>query len=314
MKSSLALVPALVASSIIHPVAAQDYPASSVDVVIPSSPGSGVDILGRAFLEQLGEELGTSFVPLNRPGAANSIGVTLVGNAKADGRTLGLTAAGPFVSQLHMQDLAYEFDDFTYICQVFEVPVVFAVQEDSPHNSLDDIVQASKGGERILVSSAGVATIPHVALSELASQTGTEFTHAPYNGDAAALQAVLGGEVVMGGLGLGTTVNQPVKIIGLFTRDRISQLPDMPTATEAGYEIVKTGSAGLFAPADIPEEERQMLETACEAVVTGAEFSDFATSLNQAPNFLNSADWLSRLEADSASNKTVIDENGLGMR
>ncbi len=84
----------------------------------------------------------------------------------------------------------------------------------------------------------------------------------------------------MGGLGLGTTVGQPVKILGVFTKDRISRLPDTPTASEASYDIVQTGSAGLFAPSGLPEDLRQTLETGCETVVTGEDFSAFATNLN----------------------------------
>ena len=72
------------------PAAAQSYPDRSISLIIQFAPGTTTDFVGRRFGELLGKELGTSVVPVNRPGAGGAIGVGEIARAAPDGYTIGL--------------------------------------------------------------------------------------------------------------------------------------------------------------------------------------------------------------------------------
>jgi tripartite-type tricarboxylate transporter receptor subunit TctC len=291
---------------------AQDYPSKSIDLVLTSGPGSSVELIGRAFAEALSKELGQTVVPVNKPGGANTVGTIIVANSPADGYTLGFTASGPFVSQPYLQKLPYEVDDFEYICQLVELQVTLAVAESSPYQTLGDVIEAAKANPgKINVATTGIASIPHIVISDVEHLAGVQFNFISYQGDSAALQAMLGGEIDMVGLALGTVANQPVRVLATFGRSRTQSHPDVPTGTELDLPIIKVGMVGLFAPKPLPEDVRARLDTACQNASQDEVFRAMAQNMNQPIEYVDGPEWERRIAEDAEGNKAAIERLGI---
>jgi tripartite-type tricarboxylate transporter receptor subunit TctC len=287
---------------------AQDYPSKPIDLILTSGPGSSVELIGRAFAEALAKELGQTVVPVNKPGGANTVGTIIVANSPADGYTLGFTASGPFVSQPYLQQLPYTVDDFEYICELVELQVTLAVAETSPYKKLDDVIEAARANPgKINVATTGIASIPHIVISDVEHLAGVKFNFISYQGDAAALQAMLGGEIDMVGLALGTIANQPVRALATFGRARTEAYPDVPTGSELGLPLVKVGMVGLFAPKPLPQEVRARLDTACLNASNDEAFRGMAQNMNQPIEYVDGAEWQKRIAEDAEGNKDAIE-------
>ncbi len=294
------------------PAGAQTYPNKPVNLILTSGPGSSVEIIGRAFAEALAADLGQPVVPQNRPGGANVVGTAIVAAAPADGYTLGFTASGPFASQPYLQNVPYKPDGFEFICQVLELQIVLAVKADSPYRTLDAVVAAAKASPgRIAVGTTGSASIPHIALSMLESIQSVKLNHIFFRGDSFALQSMLSGEIQMVGIALGSITDQPVRPLAILGSKRVPTHPDLPTGTELGYPIVKTGMVGFFAPKGVPAAVRQRLDRACATAARNEQFLAAAKKLNQPVDYVSGPEWERNIAADAKDNKDVIERLGL---
>src|SRR5262245_17181572 len=128
------LVAAMLTFAVAAPASAQKYPSRNVEVIIPFSPGSGVDLIGRATTTALSELLGQTAVVINREGASGTLGFTVLAAATPDGHTL---AFGPTTSIANapylVKGVRYNVESFEYICQIFEN--VFSLSRSEEHTS-----------------------------------------------------------------------------------------------------------------------------------------------------------------------------------
>ncbi|MEO8132434.1 MAG: tripartite tricarboxylate transporter substrate binding protein [Betaproteobacteria bacterium] len=145
------------------------WPERPIQLVVPFPAGGGVDVIARPFAEMLGEQLHQPVVVIPRDGAAGTIGMGVVGNARPDGYTLAFTPNGPITVQPHViPTLAYKPDNFQPLCQVFAVQYVLAVRPDSPYKTLSELLAAAKAQPgKVSYGFGGVATAPHLAISQL---------------------------------------------------------------------------------------------------------------------------------------------------
>ena len=282
-------------------------------MLISSAVGGAPDLIGRAVGEGLSQILGQPVIPDNRAGAGNTLGVAALHRMPADGYALGFAAAGPFVSQPYlMSDLNYTVNDFEFICQVFELQVTATVLPDSAIKSVADMLAAArKAPGNVSVGHTGPASIPHIAFSQLEAQTGVTFNHIPYRGDGPLLVDVLGNHVDIGGLGLGTVGRNNLRVLAIFGSQRVPTHPDVPTMKELGYDIVKTGMIGMYAPKGLPIPVRQKLDDACRRAMDSAPVKAASERLNQVLGYLDGNEWSKRMEADARDNKAVIERLGL---
>lgn len=251
----------LAATFAMSPAAAMaaDYPDRPIRLVVPQSAGSGGDVVARLLAEKLGAELGQSIVVDNRPGANGIVGTAFVAKQPADGYTLLLTGVSQVSFNQHLyRSLAYDPQkDFTYIAPVVDTPFVLVASKASGIRSMAsflDKARAKPGG--LTFSSAGVGNSTHLAMEMLADKAGIKLTHVAYKGSGPALTGVIAGEVDAMVSVLGTALPQiasgnvvPVAVIG---DQRVPQLPNVPTAREAGLDLpVMPAWYALLGPADM---------------------------------------------------------------
>src|SRR5690349_16586405 len=175
--------------------ASAEYPDHPVTLIIPPGAGGGTDTLYRALIRATEPHLGTSIVPLNKPGAGGGLGTSEIAKAKPDGYTIGAV-----LQQVHqtlmMPELNYKHTDFTYLMMVNADPMVFTVRADSKWKTLKDLVDSAKAEPgKISVGNCGSGCISDIATGMLEQQTGAKFVHVPYNGHAPGRTALLGGHM-----------------------------------------------------------------------------------------------------------------------
>jgi tripartite-type tricarboxylate transporter receptor subunit TctC len=245
MKLSLATSVALVLATVAGAHAAEKaekgadiYPSRPIRVIVPQAPGGSNDIFARYIGAQVGERVGKTVVIDNRPGAEGMIGTDTVAKAAPDGYTLLMTSTAFVMNPAVIKKLPYDpIKDFDWPAMLGRGPVVITVGPSLPVNNLKELVALGKAKpNHITMASAG--GFMHFVSAMFRSQAGMEATIALYKGGAPALTDVLGGHAHMA-VATMVTVNPylkggKLKALAVGAPKRLSVLPDVPTAAEAG--------------------------------------------------------------------------------
>jgi len=241
---------------------AQSYPVKPVRIVAPFAAGSTIDIIGRIIAPKLHEALGQPVIVENRAGAGGAIGMDNVAKAAPDGHSLAIGALGP----LAMNPVLYPktpFDpvkDFAAVSLLATGPVVIAVHPSIPARTVQDLVGlAKKRPGQLNFGSPGVGTSPHLTGELFKLITHTDIVHVPYKGNAEAITDLIGGQVSIVFTGVPPVVPLAkagkVRLLATTGKERIVNLPDVPTIREAGI----TGADvliwyGVVVPAATPKD------------------------------------------------------------
>lgn len=306
-KLRLLLVIALIMAVSVPVTAQEKYPNRPVMVIIPYSAGGNADVMGRAFLNVQSRVVGNRFVVENRAGAAGTIGFAHVAAAKPDGYTLGFGPNSAMSSAPHvMAKLPFTYDDFQYVCQVFENIFVVAVAPNSRFKSFEDIVQeARKNPGKVTFGTSGVSSVGHLSVERVALELGIKLIHVPYRGSADVEIRVLGGELDFGALGMeGATRN--LKPLLVFSDKRVEFILDVPTSVERGLPPIPPGYQGLIAPKGTPPAIIAALEKACEESVNSVEFRAFGAKSKQKVAYLKGSEFSRIVKEDYEFKGKVI--------
>ncbi len=238
---------------------AQSYPTKPVRFVLPLTPGSSTDILGRLNADELGKFWGQSVVVENRAGAGGNIGADSVAKAEPDGYTLLFWNVGIAIAHSYYRKLPYNaLTDLATVSQTTLMPQVVCVNPSLPINTIKDLIEYAKSKPgQVFFSSAGNGQTDHMAAELFAHMTGIKVTHVPYKGGPQALTAVMTGEVAFDFPGLPVALphvkSGKVRAIAVTTAKRSPIAPEIPTIAEsgvAGYDHAFW--TGIFAPAGTP--------------------------------------------------------------
>jgi tripartite-type tricarboxylate transporter receptor subunit TctC len=239
---------------------------------VPFGAGGGADVVSRIIAAALGEELKTSFVVENKPGASSTIGTRAIATAEPDGYTVGLLTDVHPVNVATGQAVPYDaFQDLAYISQLITVPMVLYGSPQRSLKTLKDVIEYGKANPgKLTAASIGPATPHHLTMQWLASMAGVRMTIVPYRSIPQGLQALVTGEADLQWVGAaaGEDLIATGKILqlGVATRQRLPRAPDMPTLIEQGYPGFEMISFyGLVAPKKTPQN---IIEKLHQALVT----------------------------------------------
>lgn len=243
------------------------YPQKPITLVVPSAPGGTTDFTARLIAEPLSRALGQSVVVENKAGAAGNIGNQAVAKAKPDGYTLLVSYSGYHVGNPHLFKQAGwdPIKDFSPVAMLTRAPQVIVIRNGLPINTLQDLIKYAKANPgKLNFASSGNGSIQHIAGALLKQLTGTFITHIPYRGAGPALQDLLAGQVDIFITTPASVQSQiqagKIKALAVTSSARLSSLPSVPTATEAGLKGYELDSwFALYAPAGTPSEIVQQL-------------------------------------------------------
>lgn len=260
------------------PAAMAQYPDRPIRLIHGFGAGGPADSISRIMAEALAKELKQPVVVEPRPGAGGNIGSEAVARAEPDGYTLGLVTGGHAVGGALYTKLPFHpVDSFQPVSTVVDYSFIVAVQPKAEYRTLKQLIAAAKAKPgSITFGSAGVGTTQHLTGELLSSMAGIQMVHVPYRGDAAAITALVGGDVQVIVAAPATVTPQAkagvVRPIAVTTSERWSGMPDLPTVAESGIAgfDVRTW-AGIVAPRGTPEAVVARLNAAIIAALEAPE-------------------------------------------
>ncbi len=251
---------------------AQNYPSRPVRMLCPILPGGGLDVIARAIAPGLSENLKTSVVVDNRPGASGAIAMEVTANAARDGYTFVIMSVTAVIYPELNKTPYNVVRDFAPITQVSASPYVLAVHPSLPGTLADFISHAKANPGKFTYGSSGIASLQQLSAELFSSMTGIKLVHIPYKGIGAAFPDLIAGRTHL-------TFSSTASLAGLFrakylrplavtTAQRTPMLPEVPTMAEAGLPgFVVTQWHGLLAPAGTPRAITERVQQGVAAVL-----------------------------------------------
>lgn len=291
---------------------AQAYPSKPLKLFVGFAAGGPLDTYTRVLAQEMSTALGQPVLVENRAGASGQIATDAVAQAEPDGYTLLSTASTFIVNPILMNKPKPDpLKDFVAVAQTAVLPTVLVVAQDSPANSLQDIVKMARSGH-VTYASAGNGGPAHLAGALLAHTTGTEMTHVPFRGAAPALAEVMAGRVTftfytMSGL-KEYVAGKRVKPLAITAAKRHADFPQVPTMTEAGVGGFDNVGAwfGIVAPAGTPAAVVARLNAAIDHSLSKPEIRERLISMGMVPVGGPSSAFKSFLEQDSVRWSALI--------
>lgn len=292
-----------------------------VRLIATAAPGGLTDTLARGLAQRLTTVWGQPVVVENRPGANNIIGADLVAKSPPDGYTFLVSDASTLVINPFLyKQLPYDAsNDFTPVIGIAATSNVIAVPTSLGVDTLQEFIAKARANPKALsFGSPGPGSIAHIASEQLSRLAGIELTHVAYKGSSPLHLDLMAGRLSMY---IGHISNAMVqlrdsgklKFLATATAQRLPQVPDVPTAAEAGVPGFEVNTwFGVLAPAKLPPEilakvHADMLET-----IKSAEFQKNFIGPNNLRTLAQPtpAEFREYIERDAARWKPMVQSSG----
>ena len=298
---------------------AQIYPQRTVKVVVPYVPGGNTDAIARLSGERLSSALGQQFIVENRAGAGGAIAAEYVAKSPADGYTLFVGALSQFGPVPLTQKVNYDpLKDFAPISNIGANAFVIAVSATVPVNTLREFVDYVKTRSNTLnYGSGGSGSLTHLAGALFLNRAGIQMTHVPYKGGAPALADLIGGQVQMYAGSpsevIGHAKGGKVRLLGISSETRNSQLPDVPAIAELYPKFSALTWNGLLAPAGTPTAVVDRLSQEMLKALRDPVFLDRLLKIGVDPVVTTPKEFTDSIRADYVMWRNVIKSAGLAV-
>lgn len=280
---------------------------TDVSIVVPADPGGGWDQTGRALSQVLTQDDLVASAPVtNVGGAGGTVGLAQLANEK-DPNTL-MVMGLVMVGAVETNASAVRIEDTTPIARLTDEPLVVVVPADSKYDTLEDLVEdIVDNGQSVTVTGGSAGGADHILAGLMLEEAGLDgaeiaekLNYTPNSGGGEAVPLLIGGKVSAGISGVGEFAQHiesgALKALAVSSEEPVSQLSDVPTITEEGYDVVLTNWRGVIAPGGISDGEKdelvrvitelheseawtEQLETKgwTDAFLVGADFDEFLT-------------------------------------
>jgi tripartite-type tricarboxylate transporter receptor subunit TctC len=290
------------------PTAAQSYPTQRVQIVVPFSPGTVLDTLARVVATQWSEQFGQPVVVVNRLGAAGMLAFSELA-ASRDSHSVIFSGQTALTVQPNVHaNLSYRVEDFSPICQMFEVPFALVVGPDSPFKNFQQFADAARANPgKMLLGHPGTASFPHLLGAALAKHADYPIMDIPYRSMADQIKDVIGGSINSTVLSVGSFNPAIVRAIAVFDRKRSINLPDAPTVIELGHPISFRSINGIYVSNAIPTAAKIQLQSACAQAFKSDKFREMVTKLGVNAELALGEEFARLLEHERHEMKTLVE-------
>jgi len=282
------------------------WPSRPIRIVVAQAPGGPPDLIGRFVAERLTQALGSPVVVENRAGASGIVGVEHVARSAPDGYTLLVATMSTHVLvPLVSAHVPYDaVGDFVPVSNLFRTIKALWVNAALPPRTLREFVDyaAARPGQ-LNYATGGVGSSNHVDAAWFTQDARLDLVHVPYNGPAAGIAAVAGGDaqmmVVSITTGLALAQGGRVRPLAVFSDRRSPLLPAVPTAAEQGATALDLAAwIGLVAPAGTPDAILDRVNAAVAQILRQPETLDWADRQGMEVAGGSRADFARTLERD----------------
>jgi tripartite-type tricarboxylate transporter receptor subunit TctC len=237
------------------------YPTRPVHIIVGFGAGAAADITARVIANRLSDTMGQRFVVENRPGGGSTVAAEQVVRAQKDGYTLYLGSVANVINAVLQPSLSFDFaKDFAPVTLATSTPLVLVVHPSAGVSTVAQLIELAKSKpEQVFFGSSGVGTAPHLSGELFNMSAGIKMVHVPYQGSAQAVTDLLAGrtQVMFSPISTVLAHIKSGQLKGLATTElkRSSELPDLPTVSEAGVKGFNTSVwLGFVAPSGTPQD------------------------------------------------------------
>lgn len=257
------------------------YPSQTLKIIVPFTPGTGMDTIARVVAPRLSERLGQPVVVQNQPGASGNIGAEAVAKSNADGYTVLMGANTMLMASQMYKNVSFDpVKDFASVSMAAYGSLMLVAHPKTGIKSLADLIkeaQAKPGA--ISFGSPGVGTPHHMAMELFKLESNTFMLHVPYRGSAGYTQDLLGGELNVGFLPVhiaqGFVKSGRLNALALGSPKRHPVAPDVPTFDEVGVKRIDVDLwYAFFVPSKTPAAVVARLNTEMAAILRQPEVKD----------------------------------------
>lgn len=279
--------------------AAQEFPSKPIEVIVPFKPGGRTDVVARLLGEKIQEQgsLSQPMAVVNADGGAGANAVNRMRRGDDDGHTIVHWHHQALIAMaMGLGD--FGLDDFKSIGYTGGGSPVWVVKADSEFRTLEDLIAHLKENPRSLIEAVGIGTIPHFVGGMLANEAGFETRYVTANSGADRLRLVLGGnaDIALFAASEYLAQGEGLKALVYFGRDRLPDLPDVPTAMELGYDVSWANPNWWLAPASASDEHVATLSAALEAAISDPEIIDYFQNNSLQPYWTSGPDAMADAE------------------
>lgn len=239
---------------------AESYPNRPVRVIVGFAPGGANDIVARIVAQKLYEIWHQTVVVDNRGGAGGNIAGELTAKSPPDGYTLFMTSGSIVTANQHLyKKMTWDPDkDLAPITSVAAGPQIIVVSPSAPFKGVKELIAAAKAKPKaITFGSAGFGTQTHLAAENFVYAAGIDVRHIPYKGEAPAMTDLIAAHIDFVAANLAAAIGHvtqgKLKGLAVTSKERVRQLPDVPTVAETLPGFENLGWFGLLAPAGTPQ-------------------------------------------------------------
>ena len=294
-----------------------DWPAKTIRIVVPYTPGGSSDIIARAISGPLGEALKQSVVVENKPGANGNTGTDLVAKSPPDGYTLLLCDVGALAITASVYD-KLPFDpgkDLRGVSMLAYSPHLLVVHPSVPANNLKELVALSNKSKLNFAVTA-IGSAPHMAGIAVERASGAKWEYIPYKGGSQAIQDTIGGQtqVLMNGM-LATLPHVQagkLKVIGVSRATRVPLLPEVATIAEQGIKGFESGTwQGLLVPAGTKPAVLARLSAELTRIIRSPEVRSRLTAQGAEVYTMSPTEFSAFFERERAKWAVVVKQAGV---
>lgn len=290
------------------------YPNGPVKIIVPYSAGGGSDSVSRALAEAIKPDFKDGIAVENRTGGAGSVGMSYGMHSKPNGDILTMVA--PELVMLPHTGTGGDIDykKFIPLAIVNSGYAAITVPSDSPYNTLADLLKDAKSNN-LLVGNSGIGSIWHLAGAGTEQAAGVEFTHVPFKGSSAAITSLLGHHLDAVSVSYAEVASQveagALKTLAVLAPNRLALAPNVPTATELGYDVVIGTWRGYAVPVGTPQATVDFLTASILKAVKTDTFIEFMKNTNNDIEVIGSEGFAAKLKREDDFYKNLISSLGL---
>jgi tripartite-type tricarboxylate transporter receptor subunit TctC len=262
---------------------------TATKIVVPFAAGGGTDQYVRILAAELTKR-GTQVIVENKPGASGIVAADYVARSRPDGLTVLVSSLGTLANNAVLYEkLPYDPNkDFAPVTQIAYQPAIIVGRADLPYQNIKEMVAYAKANPgKINRGSPGAAILTNLAPMSFEKTVGINTTHIPFNGDAPAVQALLGGQIDIHGTSITGSLphirSGKLRVLGVMDSRRLPQVPEAPTFKEMGYDFDATLWYSLSVPSGTPKDVIDRLNKAVNQVIADPEFVTKARAIGMEP-------------------------------
>jgi tripartite-type tricarboxylate transporter receptor subunit TctC len=294
------------------------YPTKTVRIVVPFSPGGGVDVVARIFAQQLATRLDQPFVIENKPGAGGNLGVKYAMTRPADGYTLLVYATVAGMFPLIYADLGYNpLVDIAPISTIATQPMALFATANFPAKSVADLVQLAKESPgKFAFAGIGMGSPQHMAGELLMYRTQTKMIHVPYKGTSLAITDLIAGQTQIAFLGVSSGLpfvkTGKLKVLAVAAARRTELAPELRTMAEEGIPNFDLGiTYFVAAPPGTPMHIMKKLNAELAVIAKDAGVSAALQKLGYEANSSTSEQVIELMREENRKWMPVVKAAGL---